>query len=96
MAKTKKDPKMKAWEEEFARTVMAEAGNVSRRDAAEMMGVTDRTLLRWHRESKGPPRRYTGRSVYYRIADIEAWLREAGQQSAGDPGAGVDIHPATV
>ncbi len=59
MAKTKKDPEMKTWEEEFTRTVMAEAGNVGRRDAAEMMGVTDRTLLRRHREGKGPPRAST-------------------------------------
>jgi len=92
VAKTKKDPEMKTWEEEFTRTVMAEAGNVGRRDAAEMMGVTDRTLLRWHREGKGPPRIYAGRSVYYRVTDIAAWLRQSSQQPADGP----DPLPVTV
>ncbi len=82
MAKTKKDAEMKVWEE-FRRKVRAEAGNVDRRDAAKMMGVTDRTLLRWHREDKGPPRKYASRSVYYRIADIEAWLSGAGCPQKG-------------
>jgi len=95
VAKTKKDAEMKVWEE-FRRKVRAEAGNVDRRDAAEMMGVTDRTLLRWHREDKGPPRKYANRSVYYRISDIEAWLRESGQRPAGNPDPLLGIHPATA
>ena len=89
MAKTKE---MKAWEREFRRRVLAEDGLVDRLEAAEMMGVTDRTLLRWHREGKGPSRIYRGRSVYYRIAEIEAYLPESGEQCSGAP----DPIPATV
>jgi hypothetical protein len=96
MARRKKDSKTRLWEQQFRRNVLAEGGRVDRLDAAEMMGVTDRTLLRWHREGKGAPRIYAGRSVVYRIADIEAWLRESGQQSTGDPDALVGNHPATV
>ncbi len=82
MAKTKEE---KLWQREFRRKVLADDGLVDRLDAAEMLGVTDRTLLRWHREGKGPQRIYAGRSVYYRIADIEAWLRQSGQQPADGP-----------
>jgi len=82
VAKTKEE---KLWQREFRRKVLADDGLVDRLDAAEMLDVTDRTLLRWHREGKGPPRKYAGRSVYYRIADIEAWLRQSGQQPADGP-----------
>jgi predicted DNA-binding transcriptional regulator AlpA len=92
MARKPKDPTFKAWEQQFRRKVLAEDGLVDRLEAAEMMGVTDRTLLRWHREGKGPERIYSGRSVYYRMADIDAWPRGSGQQCAGGP----DPIPATV
>ena len=93
MAKTKEE---KLWQREFRRKVLADDGLVDRLDAAEMLGVTDRTLLRWHREGKGPPRIYAGRSVYYRIADIEARLRKSGKPSAGDADVIVGIHPTTA
>jgi hypothetical protein len=96
MARTKKDAKGRLWDQQFRRNVLAENGRVDRLDAAEMMGVTDRTLLRRHREGKGPQRIYANRSVVYRIADIEAWLHESGQQSTGDPDALIATHPATV
>src|SRR5262249_5350952 len=82
MAKTKEE---KAWEQAFRRRVLAEDGLVDRLGAAEMMGVTDRTLPRWHREGKGPPRIYRGRSVYYRIAEIEAWLLAPPAPPNGSP-----------
>jgi len=96
MARTKKDSKRRLWDQQFRRNVLAENGRVDRLEAAEMMGVTDRTLLRWHRKGIGPQRIYGNRSVVYRISDIEAWLHQSGQQSTGDPNALVDIHPATV
>jgi putative tryptophan/tyrosine transport system substrate-binding protein len=37
-----------------------EDGWVDRATAARMLGKTVRTLLRWHREGKGPPRRHNG------------------------------------
>jgi len=96
MARTKKDPKRRLFDQQFRRKVLADNGWVDRFQAAEMMGVTDRTLLRWHREGEGPPRIYAGRSVYYRIADIEARLRKSGKPSTGDADIIVGIHPTTA
>lgn len=47
-----------------------EEGWADRARAAEMLGITVRTLLRWHHKGKGPPRRRNGaglRSVKWRI-----------------------------
>jgi hypothetical protein len=52
----------------------AEVGWVDRATAAQMLGVTVRTLLRWHRQGKGPPRGHNGYGIRYRISDIDAWL----------------------
>lgn len=41
---------------------------------AETFHISRRTLLRWDRLKKGPPRIKIGRSVYYRRAAIEKWL----------------------
>jgi hypothetical protein len=95
VARRKKDPERRLFDLQFRRKVLGENGLVDRFQAAEMMHVTERTLLRRHREEKGPPRIYAGRSVCYRIADIDAWLRESGQKSAGDPDPLVNVHPAT-
>jgi hypothetical protein len=35
-----------------------------------------RTLLRWHVLGIGPPRTEIGKTVVYRIADVQAWLAE--------------------
>jgi hypothetical protein len=52
-----------------------EDGWVDRATAAQMLGKTVRTLLRWHRQGKGPPRRHNGNGIRYRISEIEDWLR---------------------
>ena len=43
-------------------------------DVAEMLGVSPRTLARWHLRRLGPPRCKIGRRVFYRLEAIEAWL----------------------
>ena len=48
---------------------------VDRREAAESLGVTLRTLRRWHDENQGPPRISFGvRKVYYAMPDIREHL----------------------
>jgi len=41
---------------------------------AEMLGISPRTLSRWHAQRVGPPRCKLGRKVLYRKAAIDAWL----------------------
>lgn len=43
---------------------------------AEELGVTTRTVLRWHAERRGPPRVKVGRKLMYRRAAVETWLRD--------------------
>jgi predicted DNA-binding transcriptional regulator AlpA len=57
------------------RRLELEDGWAGRATAAQMLGVSVRTLLRWHREGKGPPRRHTGNGIRYRISEIDDWLR---------------------
>jgi predicted DNA-binding transcriptional regulator AlpA len=44
---------------------------VDRREAAKLLGVTLRTLRRWHEDNQGPPRVSFGhRKVFYAMPDI--------------------------
>lgn len=42
---------------------------------ASALGVSHRTLYRWHRLRKGPPQIKIGRKVYYRAEALSVWLR---------------------
>lgn len=42
--------------------------------AAKVLNISQRTLNRWGRLRKGPPRIKVGRTVYYRRSSIEEWL----------------------
>ena len=42
---------------------------------ASDLGVTVRTLERWHRRGWGPPRVTIGRRVLYRRAAVAAWVQ---------------------
>lgn len=42
--------------------------------ACELLAVSQRTLLRWHRLRKGPPQIKVGRKVYYRRQAVSDWL----------------------
>jgi excisionase family DNA binding protein len=57
---------------------------VGRRDAARMLGVSERLLWTWTNEGKVPHCRL-GRRVLYPIADLERWLSD--QTAQGGKGA---------
>lgn len=52
------------------------ANLVDRAVAADLIGVSPRTLDRWHLLREGPPRILVGRQVRYRMSAIEEWLLE--------------------
>lgn len=44
-------------------------------DVAAILGVSRRTLSRWNRLRKGPPRIKVGRSMLYSRSSLFGWLR---------------------
>jgi phage terminase Nu1 subunit (DNA packaging protein) len=59
----------------FARP--ADTDTIDRHTAARMLGVTVRTLQRWHSAGYGPPRKPSrGRGVGYSRAEVQQWLAE--------------------
>ena len=48
---------------------------VDRPAAAKMLGISARTLDRWHLLRQGPPRVRLGGLVRYRVAAIDEWVR---------------------
>ena len=49
-------------------------GFLSPPQLAERLGVSLRTLSRWHAERTGPPRITRGRLVLYRLEALHKWL----------------------
>jgi phage terminase Nu1 subunit (DNA packaging protein) len=55
----------------------ADTDTIDRHTAARILGVTFRTLQRWHRRGFGPPRRpWLGRGVGYSRTQVEQWLAD--------------------
>jgi hypothetical protein len=50
------------------------AGYVTPKGLAKALGVTERTIARWHHFREGPPRVEFGRKVLYRLESVKAWL----------------------
>src|SRR5947207_11043126 len=50
------------------------AGLISAKQAARMLGLHPNTLCKWRISGTGPRYVKTGRSVKYRLSDIENWL----------------------
>ena len=48
--------------------------NLTTSEVATLLGVSPRTLHRWHALRVGPPRCKIGRKVLYRKEALEAWL----------------------
>lgn len=48
---------------------------LSTKDTARLIGVSERTLLRWHSVQTGPARIRVGRKVLYRLKAVYDWLR---------------------
>lgn len=47
---------------------------LSSHEVADIFGVSARTLNRWHRLRKGPPRIKIGRRCLYRQTAVRDWL----------------------
>lgn len=62
-----------------------EEGCADRASAAEMLGISVRTLLRWDRQGKGPLRQLNGCGLRYRISEIEDWLSNNPQHERRTP-----------
>ena len=48
-------------------------------DLADEIGLTSRTLRRWHVLRIGPPRTVIGRKVLYHVPSFRKWLQERQQ-----------------
>ncbi len=58
--------------------------NVDTRRAAELLGMSRRTLEKWRGEGNGPPFLKLGRRVLYATADLEAWVRSRRRRSTSE------------
>lgn len=58
---------------------------LSKQDAAEQLGVSERTLNRWWSERIGPPRIKLGRAVYYRKDSLRDWINRNEEQPVREP-----------
>lgn len=56
------------------------AGYVSEHVLAPELGISLRTLRRWHQERTGPLATRVGRFVYYSREAVAAWLRASEQK----------------
>ena len=50
------------------------------REFASVLGVSSRTLRRWHERRCGPPRTVIGRKIYYKKDSAIRWLAAREQQ----------------
>ena len=50
------------------------AGYLTQKDLAQALGVSERTIARWHHFREGPPRVEFGRKVFYRLESVNAWI----------------------
>jgi predicted DNA-binding transcriptional regulator AlpA len=57
------------------------ADRIKRHTTAEMLGITIRTLQRWHHENYGPKRISKGGPIRYSRAEVMAWVAEHGRGS---------------
>jgi hypothetical protein len=59
-------------------------GYISDSDLARQLHRSVRTLQRLAATSSGPPRLKIGRSVYYKIESVRAWLAQQEKKPAAD------------
>ena len=65
------------------------AALITERDAANFLGLTDRTMQAWRRKGGGP--RYvkiSSRCIRYRRAELREWADARVRTSTADPGHG--------
>ncbi|MFZ5781075.1 MAG: MerR family DNA-binding transcriptional regulator [Pseudomonadota bacterium] len=74
------------------RRTRRQRGTVSVQEAADLLGVTRRTIHRWEAQGRMPPRVLYGRRPQYRRLDICAMTRA----TAGRPPSPLDLPAATA
>lgn len=57
-----------------ARTLRDKLGLLSDRELADILDLTTDTLQTWRTENKGPAFTHLGKRVFYRLADVQAWI----------------------
>ena len=55
--------------------------------AAERLGLSMRTLQQWRLKGGGPVFVKAGRSVLYKVSDLDQWIEERRRTSTSDLGA---------
>lgn len=55
---------------------------IPRKVLADDIGHTEKTLIRWELDGKGPPVTRIGRQVLYLKSSVETWLRSLERQAA--------------
>ncbi len=55
-------------------------GFLRREELAQQLGLSPRTIDRWHALRNGPPRVCLGRTILYRVESVREWLRSREQQ----------------
>jgi predicted DNA-binding transcriptional regulator AlpA len=50
-------------------------GYLRRDELAQQLGVSARTIDRWHNLRSGPPRIAIGRTILYRLESVLGWLQ---------------------
>ncbi len=66
------------------RRVASATANVDTRRAAELIGMSRRTLEKWRSEGTGPPFLKLGRRVLYSVADLEEWIQSRRRYSTSE------------
>ncbi|WP_421998077.1 helix-turn-helix transcriptional regulator [Roseovarius confluentis] len=64
---------------------------MSKSETAKFLGVSNRTLDRWHALRKGPARISAGRRVLYRMSAVSSWLSANEVEPVGNFTNGYDI-----
>ena len=53
---------------------------LSHSQAAEFLGVSTKTLKRWHSQRIGPPRCKAGQTIFYLKSSVLTWLKSREQE----------------
>lgn len=69
---------------ESASTQVLLEGFLRREELAQQLGVSPRTIDRWHTSRCGPPRVTVGRTILYNLNSVREWLRSR-EESADSP-----------
>jgi predicted DNA-binding transcriptional regulator AlpA len=67
-------------------TVAILTGYIEPHQLATELGISDRTLARWHAMRVGPPRVTIGRKPYYRRSSVAEWIAKREFDPAADTG----------